>query len=489
MGIEKYIGEATEYDKKLKLEIRKPKSWLKSVSAFANGIGGTLIFGVADDGTIVGLSNAQKDSEKISEILKVRMDPIPNIVMEILSENGKEFILLKVLPGQETPYYYFGEGNRIAFVRVGNESVPADATALKRLVLKGANLSYDSMSSVYKFEDYAFTKLRTVYRKQTGSEFEENDFISFELVDKEGSLTNAGALLADESPIRQSRLFCTRWNGLDKASGVMEAWDDKEYEGSLISLLQNGTEFVKNNSKKRWKKTGSGRVEMPDYPEQAVHEALVNALIHRDYTEIGSEVHIDMFDDRLEIYSPGGMLDGTLVQQLDTDRVASKRRNPIIADVFSRMHFMDRRGSGFRKIKADYRNAVNYSEKLEPVFESDSNAFYVILFNLNYGTEVENPDFEQKNLDFEAENLDFRTKKLDFERYVSGLKLNQPTKDNILIMFNEYGFDKPFSRTDIVEYTELSLASASVLINKMKQFELIEAACDQGRGRYKFKER
>ena len=184
----------------------------------------------------------KKDSEKISEILKVRMDPIPNIVMEILSENGKEFILLKVLPGQETPYYYFGEGSRIAYVRVGNESVPADATALKRLVLKGANLSYDSMSSVYKFEDYAFTKLRTVYRKQTGSEFEENDFISFELVDKEGSLTNAGALLADESPIRQSRLFCTRWNGLDKASGVMEAWDDKEYEGSLISLLQNGTE-------------------------------------------------------------------------------------------------------------------------------------------------------------------------------------------------------------------------------------------------------
>lgn len=345
------------------------------------------------------------------------------------------------------------------------------------------------MSSVYKFEDYAFTKLRTVYRKQTGSEFEENDFISFELVDKEGSLTNAGALLADESPIRQSRLFCTRWNGLDKASGVMEAWDDKEYEGSLISLLQNGTEFVKNNSKKRWKKTGSGRVEMPDYPEQAVHEALVNALIHRDYTEIGSEVHIDMFDDRLEIYSPGGMLDGTLVQQLDTDRVASKRRNPIIADVFSRMHFMDRRGSGFRKIKADYRQSVNFNEKMEPVFESNPNAFYVTLYNLNYGADIENPDFEQKNLDFEAENLDFRTKKLDFERYVSGLKLNQPTKDNILIMFNEYGFDKPFSRTDIVEYTELSLASASVLINKMKQFELIEAASDQGRGRYKFKER
>ena len=115
----------------------------------------------------------------------------------------------------------------------------------------------------------------------------------------------------------------------------MEALDDKEYSGSLVALLQNGIEFVKNNTKKRWKKTGNGRIEMPEYPEQAVHEVIVNALIHRDYMEIGSEIHIDIFDDRLEVYSPGGMFDGSIVQNLDTDNVASKRRNPIIADLFS----------------------------------------------------------------------------------------------------------------------------------------------------------
>ena len=79
-------------------------------------------------------------------------------------------------------------------------------------------------------------------------------------------LTNAGALLADESPMRFSRIFCTRWYGLSKASGVMEALDDKEISGSLITLLQGGEEFVRNNTKKRWKKTGNGRVEMPEYP-------------------------------------------------------------------------------------------------------------------------------------------------------------------------------------------------------------------------------
>lgn len=94
--------------------------------------------------------------------------------------------------------------------------------------------------------------------------------------------------MTDESPIRHSRLFCTRWYGLDKASGVMEALDDKEYSGSLVSLLQNGEEFIKNNTKKRWKKTGNGRIEMPDIPERAALECLVNGLIHRDYLELSS---------------------------------------------------------------------------------------------------------------------------------------------------------------------------------------------------------
>lgn len=156
--------------------------------------------------------------------------------------------------------------------------------------------------------------------------------------------------------------------------------DDKEYSGSLVSLLQNGTEFVKNNTKKRWKKTGNGRVEMPEYPEQAVHEVIVNALIHRDYMEIGSEVHIDIFDDRMEVYSPGGMFDGSIVQELDTDNVASKRRNPVIADIFSRMHFMERRGSGFKKIKADYRHAVNYRPEVEPMFRSTPTSFFATLY-------------------------------------------------------------------------------------------------------------
>lgn len=138
--------------------------------------------------------------------------------------------------------------------------------------------------------------------------------------------------------MRHSRLFCTRWNGLTKASGIVDALDDKEYTGSLVTLLQAGTDFVRNNSKKAWRKVSDGRIEMPDYPDRAVLEGVVNALIHRNYMEIGSEVHIDMFDDRIEIYSPGGMVSGISLEGKDLLKIPSKRRNPILADIFSRLN-------------------------------------------------------------------------------------------------------------------------------------------------------
>ena len=261
--------------------------------------------------------------------------------------------------------------------------MPVDNNALRALVLKGANCSYDIMRSSYDKDRFSFTKLKATYFSKTNNTFDEDEYESWGLVEDD-KLTNAGALLVDESPIRHSRLFCTRWNGLDKASGVVEALDDREYTGSLISLLQNGMEFVINNSKKQWKKTADSRLEMPDYPERSVQEGLVNALIHRDYLEIGSEVHIDMYDDRLEIYSPGGMYDGSFIQDRDVLRIPSKRRNPIIADAFNRLRLMERRGSGFKKICSDYAMQVNYTDDMKPKFYSDYNSFVLTLSNLNY---------------------------------------------------------------------------------------------------------
>ena len=384
LDIKSLIGEATAYDKKQMLEIKRPKSWLKSVSAFANGEGGTLIFGISDDDEIVGLADAESDAEGISEEIKAKLDPVPAVNLELKEADNKTLVLLHVYPGLETPYYYIGDKQRLAFVRVGNESVTADRIQLKSLVLKGSGRTYDSLPSSYRFEDMAFSKLRSVHYKRLQHSFEDNEFVSWGIIDENGNLTNAGALLADESPVRQSRIFCTRWNGLDMTSGLGEAIDDVELEGCVIGQLQDAVSFVRNNSRKKWWKESDYREELPDYPERAVTEAIANAIIHRDYMQMGSEIHIDMYDDRLEIYSPGGMLDGKLIQQLNPLTVPSKRRNPLLADFFSRLGLMERRGSGMKKIMDAYKQYQHLAKCHIPEFTSDASEFHVTLWNLNY---------------------------------------------------------------------------------------------------------
>ena len=384
MNLKDYLGETNLYDKKEKLEINKPKSWLKSVSAFANGRGGKLIFGVKEDNTILGLKDYKDTSENISEIVKTKMDPNPEFDMEIEEIDGKVILILNIFVGKNTPYFVVDGGSRTAYKRVGNQSVPASRIDLFNLSLKGEHISYDSLKSKKKLEDVSFKELRIEYKERTGKDFEEKDLKSFGLVNDENNLTIAGALFADNYQIYQSRVFCTRWNGLTKASGRIEALDDVEFEGNIIYLLKASLDFVKRNSKKMWKKGPVYRIEYPEYPERAVQEALVNALIHRDYSVIGSEVHVDIYDDRLEIYSPGGMYDGTFVQDLNPLNVSSTRRNPIIADVFARMDLMERRGSGLRKIIEAYESEENYKKELKPEFKSTESSFTTILKNLNY---------------------------------------------------------------------------------------------------------
>ena len=170
-----------------------------------------------------------------------------------------------------------------------------------------------------------------------------------------------------------------------KASGVMNALDDKEFSGSLLRLLERGVGFVRANSRKMWRKTALSRVEYPEYPERAVEEALVNALVHRDYLVVGGEIHIDIYDDRLEIVSPGGMYDGEgPVQDRDPLRIPSVRRNPIVADMFQRLDLMERRGSGLRKIILEYAERVPNPRHLKPSFVSGT-SFSTILPSLTYG--------------------------------------------------------------------------------------------------------
>jgi len=381
---EALLAEATSYDFKEALEAKKPKSWLKSVSAFANGAGGTLFFGIDDNRSVIGLVDVQGDIEIISRFIKERITPLPEFYLTAhCIDDGKEILELKVPAGSCPPYYYNGDGSMLAFVRVGDESVPASAHRLTELAIRGKNLTFDVLPTEYKLDGLAFTVFEATYKQIAKKAITPKDYVSFGMCKPDNILTYAGLLFADECPLLQSRVFCTRWNGVTKGSVGDDAIDSEEFDGDIISLLKNSHNFVRLNSKVRWRKMPDHRIDKPDYANRAVFEALANALMHRDYSVVGSEVHVDMYDDRLDIYSPGGMVDGSFIQDLNIENVPSLRRNPTVADVFHRLDYVERQGSGLRKIRTETSLLYGYTDEYAPRFISTPSAFHVVLRNMN----------------------------------------------------------------------------------------------------------
>jgi ATP-dependent DNA helicase RecG len=384
MDVKTLIAECTAYDFKLLLEEKKPKSWLKSVSAFANGLGGSLFFGIDNDGIVRGIDDVQHACEAISAKIRDYMDPLPEVETIPCKVDSQNVLQLKVHAGNYTPYYYVGDGQRVAFIRIGDESVPATAEQMVRLVLKGSNKTFDSLHTNYKAEDYAFTILANAFVNRTKQDWDKKYLLSFGLATGTGHLTNAGALFADDCPLQQSRLYCTRWNGNTKGDAI----NDAEFTGNVLMLLREAMNFVKSNTKRGWEKLPNGRKNKPEYAERALLEAMVNHFIHRDYTVIGGEVHLDIYDDRLTLTSPGGMYNGMLIQDLDLADVSSERRNPILANVMAQLGYMEKRGSGLTRICHETEALDGYRTDLKPVFKSTPTQFQTLIFAATDGINV-----------------------------------------------------------------------------------------------------
>ena len=485
--------EATKVDYKINLEKEKPKSWLKSVSAFANTSGGQILFGFSDDThEAVGLDDSQLTASKISELVETRITPhvrfeINEIPSDVL---GRTCIELVVSNGPNYPYYYTHERTLEAYVRHGDRSVIATPVELNNLILKGQNKTYDSLPSHYKSEDVSFTLLKATYKKETGDEFVlPRDLVSMGFVDYDGMVTNAGLLLCDQGFIHQSKIVCTRWKGIEKGSVDGDALDDQEFsDASLITLLGSAEVFIRNNSKNAWTVRGMRREEKSDYPFKAVREVLVNALIHRDYQIIGTEVHVDMYDNRLEITSPGGMLNGSRIQDLDLKRIPSMRRNEIISDIFGRLHYMDRRGSGIGRIINSYSE---YEEK--PLFYSNEYYFQVVLPNrsvalpaqmiidLDEKSQLKNEKSQSKtqktqltgrkvNSNQDWELIYFREKILA----IVGNNFRNKTFNQLEQLFDRYRYEYSFNRRNIADLFGITENGASGFIKKCLAYKIIE---------------
>lgn len=355
--------------------------YLAWICGYANAQGGTIYFGI-EDGTkkTVGVKNANRLMEDIPNKIRDTMGIVADVAL--LRKNGKDVIRVKVKQSV-FPVCYRGEYH----YRSGAVKMLLTGTALTEFLLSKSGMDWDAAPtfSGFKKDEYSFATLSARYRKESGRKLAEADFESFGLALADGRLTNAGALFADDCPLRHSRVFCTRWNGRDMAAGVMDAKDDQEYSGGILSMLRYAEDFVRVNSRRAWRKLPRTRIEFVEYPERAVHEALVNAFIHRDYLVTGSEVHVDVFDDRLEITSPGGMPGERGLEDFDIRSIPSIRRNPLLADMCERLKIMERRGSGFKKIFEDYLKNFRNPAARTPSLESRPTYFRIALPNLIYG--------------------------------------------------------------------------------------------------------
>ena len=336
---------------------------------------GYIIFGVEDGiKKIVGVKDVKKSYEEVSNRIKTRIDPSIIPTIDIVDVEGKKIIVVKVIPGQHTPYYYVNKGTRTAYIRKGDQDCEANSTELNELILRGKNIGWDEQISDNVYKDFTFESLKKYFKNIKGYDIDKDSLISFNLL-KDDKLTNAALLLSDQNPVVGSFVSCTRWNGLEKIS----AKDDIEFYGSVLEQIDNSMEFIKKHMSNGWIKEGKlARKEIPEYDLDALREALINAEAHRQYLMRGTNIEVGFYNDRIEIISCGGLESRRKLEDF-LKKPTSTRRNQLVCDIFSRLDFMERRGSGIAKIFQAYKN-----DEKQPKIELFDDIFCVTFYSRLY---------------------------------------------------------------------------------------------------------
>lgn len=361
----------------------KSESYLKTVVAFANTDGGRLIFGIDDKSRqVVGVE--KDDVFKIMDAIAnaVSDSCAPKIVPDISFETieDKTVVLVDIAAGFNRPYMLKSGGlDKGVYVRVGATSRPADTEQIREMMLDGSNQSWDEqICRSYALTDRAVKKLcsdinryRTEKDGQNAPKTTKETLIGWGVLkqDKTEVLpTNAFALLTD-NPFGQAKIQCAVFKGESKSVLL----DRKEYEGSLCRLLEDAYQYVLRNIRMGAVIEGLIRQDKFELPPAAIREMICNAICHRSYMDEGM-IQVSVFDDRLEVSSPGALCRGLTLK--DALKGRSKPRNKVIAEVFSRMGLIEKWGTGLQRIV----DLAKQEGLKEPVFENNDSFFRVILY-------------------------------------------------------------------------------------------------------------
>ena len=414
----------------------------KEIIAFANCDGGKLYIGVRDDGTVIGLDNADSVSLQISNMVRDAIKPDITMFLhyETIVENGKNVVVVDIQRGTDRPYYLAKKGMRPdgVYVRQGYSSVPATDTAIRRMIKETDGDRFEAMRCLNQDLTFEATKKEFELRK---TDFGAQQMRTLKLIDQDGLYSNLALLLSDQCV---HTIKVAVFQGTDQT--IFK--DRREFTGSLMQQMNEVYDFIDFRNQTRATIEKLYRVDVRDYPEVAVREALLNLLVHRDYS-FSASAFISIYEDRIEFVSIGGLMPGIDLEDVMVG--ISVCRNQDLANVFYRLHLIEAYGTGMGKIMKAYE-----SMQVKPVIETTKNAFKIILPNINAKYETENATVKTKS----GTPVTVHTEK----------KLSDE-EEKILEYARKHG---AITRNDVIGLLEVSASTAARVIRKMVKTNLLE---------------
>lgn len=344
-----------------------------TVVAFANTEGGKLYIGIDDSGSIKGVEDTDDIMLRITNMIRDSIRPDVTMFTECAIENmeGKAVAVLTVQRGTSRPYYLAGKGIRPegVYVRQSASSVPASETAILNMIKETSGDCYEAARSINQQLTFENTENYFARRNLPLGDQQKR---TLNIIGADDTYTNLGMLLSDQ---------CVHTIKLAVFDGSKKSVfrDRKELSGSLLTQLEDAYAYIDQFNRTRAEFEGLNRIDKRDYPSEALREALLNAITHRDYSFSGSTL-ISIFDDRIEFVTIGGLVRGLTFNDIMLG--VSALRNQNLANVFYRLKLIEAYGTGILKINESYADCA-----VKPQFEVTDNAFKITLPNINYGGE------------------------------------------------------------------------------------------------------
>lgn len=384
--IDDFRPEDAQVECKRRLNRDNFKGWLKTVDGFANKCGGVFYLGVEDKNyELNGYDLEELDNEKLyfSQMLSNHFKTTIGTQIEAIpyEVRGKtRYILkIKIFESAYKPVFLYIDNDALVYVRNDGKTSPATSENIYFMAKNYAYPSFDIQPTDIPFHKEDFTKLYDFYKKRNhNEELTEKLLGSIEFFDRSFHLKKGATLFADKCADVDTLIHCNTFNSNTRGDNWVV--DTQDFIGNLVDSFNFMYDYIDKRMNHGFLKTELSRQDVTSYPPRALTEALINALVHRDYTMDGTQISVDIFKNRLAITSPGSLFEkNDIAPTYHFDSFLSTRRNKLICDVFVLCKAMEARGTGFEKILKEYEKA---DDSHKPFVFSKNNQFTIVLPDL-----------------------------------------------------------------------------------------------------------